>query len=82
MCFENIQETNSALHSLRSGLSNEVSLGTPLHLKKKVRGCCTLPGADMQKPYVPKCGQEKQKSTCFGIFLKNGQFQSYEFYSS
>jgi hypothetical protein len=29
--FENIQETNSALYSLRGRLSNEVSLGIPLH---------------------------------------------------
>jgi hypothetical protein len=31
---------NSALYSLRSGLLNEVSLGIPFHLKKKVRGGC------------------------------------------
>jgi hypothetical protein len=31
-------------------LSNEVSLGIPFHLKKKVRGGCELPGLDMQKP--------------------------------
>jgi hypothetical protein len=34
-----------------------VPFGIPFHLKKKVRGCCELPGADMQKPYAPKCGQ-------------------------
>jgi hypothetical protein len=34
--FENIQETNSALYSLRIGLSNEVSLDIPLRLKKKL----------------------------------------------
>jgi hypothetical protein len=28
-------EINSGLYSLRSGLSNEVSLGIPFHLKKK-----------------------------------------------
>jgi hypothetical protein len=51
--FENIQETNSALYSLRSGLPNEVSLGIPFHLKKKVRGGCALLEGDMQKPYAP-----------------------------
>jgi hypothetical protein len=29
--------------------------------KKRVRGCCALPGPDMQKPYVSKCGQGKTK---------------------
>jgi hypothetical protein len=38
-----------------------VSLGIPFHLKKKVRGGCELPGADMQKPYAPKFGKEKTK---------------------
>jgi hypothetical protein len=55
--FENIQEKNSALYSLRSGLSNEVSLGIHFHLKQKVRGGCALPAGDTQKPYAPKCGQ-------------------------
>jgi hypothetical protein len=36
--FENIQKTSSALYSLRSGLSNEVSLGIPFHLKKNWEG--------------------------------------------
>jgi hypothetical protein len=47
------------VYSLRSDLSNEVSLDIPSHLKKKVRGGCALPGADKQKPYTPKCGQGK-----------------------
>jgi hypothetical protein len=33
--FENIQETTSALYSLRTGLSNKVSLGILFHLEKK-----------------------------------------------
>jgi hypothetical protein len=68
--FENIQETNSALYSLRSGISNEVSLGISFHLKKKVRGCCELPAADMQKPYAPKYGQGKTKIDLFRDFLQ------------
>jgi hypothetical protein len=47
------------VYSLRSGLSNEVSLDIPSHLKKQVRGGCALPGADKQKLYTPKCGQGK-----------------------
>jgi hypothetical protein len=50
--FGNIQEKNSALYSLLSNLSNEVLLGIPFHLKKKVRGGCELPEADTQKPYT------------------------------
>jgi hypothetical protein len=38
-----------------------VSLGISLHLKKKVRSGCALPGGDMQKPYVPKCRHGKTK---------------------
>jgi hypothetical protein len=38
-----------------------VSFGIPFHLKKKVRGGYEFPGADMQKPYVPKYGQGKTK---------------------
>jgi hypothetical protein len=68
--FENIQETNSALYSLRSGLSNEVSLGIPFHLKKKVKGGCALPGGDMQKPPRPECGQKKTKIDLFLDFLQ------------
>jgi hypothetical protein len=67
--FENIQEINSALYSLGSGLSNEVSLGIPFHLKKKVWGGCELPRADMQKPYTPKCGQGKTKIDLFRDFF-------------
>jgi hypothetical protein len=67
--FENIQETTSVLYSLRSGLSNEVSLGIPFH-KKKVRGGCELPGADMQKPYAPKYGQGKTKINLFRDFFQ------------
>jgi hypothetical protein len=80
--FENIQETNSALYSLRRGLSNEVSLGIPFHLKKKVRGCCELPGQICKNHMRQNMGREKQKSTCFGIFYKNYLCPSYEFYSS
>jgi hypothetical protein len=69
--FENNQETNSALYSLRSGLSNEVSLGIPLHLKeKKVRSGCALPGGDMRKPYAPKFGQGKTKIDLSRDFLQ------------
>jgi hypothetical protein len=39
-------------------------------LKKKVRGGCELPGADMQKPYAPKFGQEKTKIDPFWDFLQ------------
>jgi hypothetical protein len=46
-----------------------VSLGIPFHLKKKVRGDCKLPGADMQKPYAPKCGQGKTKIDLFRDFF-------------
>jgi hypothetical protein len=68
--FENIQETTSGLYSLRTGLSKEVSLGVPFHLKKKVRGSCAFPGGDMQKPYVPKCEQGKTKIDLFRDFLQ------------
>jgi hypothetical protein len=54
--FENIQETNNGLVSLRNGFSYEVSFDILLHLKK-VRGGWALPRADIQKPYAPKCGQ-------------------------
>jgi hypothetical protein len=47
-----------------------VSLGIPFHLKKKVRGGFALPGEDMQKQMRQNLGKEKQKSTCFGIFLQ------------
>jgi hypothetical protein len=66
-----MQETNSALYSLLSNLSNEVSLGIPFHLKKKVRSACELLGADTQKPYTPKCGQGKTKIDLFRDFYKN-----------
>jgi hypothetical protein len=55
--------------SLRSELSNEVSLGVPFHLKKKVMGGCALPGGDMQKPYVAKCGQGTTKIDLFRDFF-------------
>jgi hypothetical protein len=81
--FENIQETNSALYSLLSNLSNEMSLGIPFHLKKKkVRTGCELLRADTPKPYTPKCGQRKTKIDLFGIFYKNYICPSYEYYSS
>jgi hypothetical protein len=38
-------------------------------LKKKVRGCCELPAADMQKPYTPKYGQGKTKIDLFRDFF-------------
>jgi uncharacterized protein (DUF983 family) len=47
-----------------------VSLGIPLHLKKKIRGACALPAAEMQKPYAPKCGQGKTKIDLFRDFLQ------------
>jgi hypothetical protein len=39
-------------------------------LKKKVRGGCELPKADMQKPYEPKCGQGKTKIDLFRDFFQ------------
>jgi hypothetical protein len=66
----NIPETNSALYSLLSNLSNEVSLGILFHLKKIVRGGCELPEADTQKPYTPKCEQAKTKIDLFRDFLQ------------
>jgi hypothetical protein len=68
--FENIQETNSALYFLRSGLSNELSPGIGFYLKKKVRGGCALPRGDMQKPYPPKYEQRKTKIDLFRDFLQ------------
>jgi hypothetical protein len=41
-----------------------------LPLKKKVRGGSELPGADMEKPYAPKCVQEKTKIDMFRDFLQ------------
>jgi hypothetical protein len=38
--------------------------------KKKVRGGCELPGADMQKPYAPEYGQGKTKIDLFREFLQ------------
>jgi hypothetical protein len=35
-----------------------------------VRGGCELPGADMQKPHTPKCGQGKTKIDLFRDFLQ------------
>jgi hypothetical protein len=67
--YANIQEKNRALYSLRSELSNEVSLGVSFYLKKKISGGCALLGGDMQKPYVPKCGQAKTKIDLFWDFL-------------
>jgi hypothetical protein len=46
-----------------------VSLGIPLHLKKKVRGGCALLRGDVQKPYAPKCGQGKTKIDLFRDFF-------------
>jgi hypothetical protein len=62
------------------GLSNEVSLDIPFHLKKKVGGGCALPGADMQKPYASKCGQGKIKIGLFReFFTKIAYFQVVNF---
>jgi hypothetical protein len=36
----------------------------------KCKGVCKLPGADMQKPYAPKCGQGKIKIDLFQDFLQ------------
>jgi hypothetical protein len=36
----------------------------------KVRGGCELPGADLQKPNAPKCGQGKTKIDLFRNFLQ------------
>jgi hypothetical protein len=47
-----------------------VSLGIPLHLKKKVRGGCVLPGGNMQKPYTPEYGKGKTKIDLFWDFLQ------------
>jgi hypothetical protein len=58
------------LYSLLNSLSNEVSLGIPFYLKKKVRGGCELPEADMQKPHMPKCGQGEIKIDLFRVFYK------------
>jgi hypothetical protein len=80
--LENIQETNSALHFLRSELSIKASLAEPFHLKQKVTGGCALPGGDMQKPHTPKWGQGKTKIDLFRDFYKNCLCTSYEFYSS
>jgi hypothetical protein len=65
--FENIHGKNSALYSLRSGLSNEVPLDIPFRLKKKWGGR-SLPGGDMQKSYAPKSKQVKTKSDLFRNF--------------
>jgi hypothetical protein len=46
-----------------------MSLDMHLHLKKKVRGRCALPGGDMQKPYAPKCSQGKTKIDLFRDFF-------------
>jgi hypothetical protein len=41
-------------------------------LKKKVKGGCALPGADIQKLYAPKCGQGKTIIDLFrDFFYKN-----------
>jgi hypothetical protein len=59
------------LYSLPSGLSNEMSLGIPFHLKKEsFRGGCALPGRDMQKPSASKCEQGKTKIDLFRYFLQ------------
>jgi hypothetical protein len=69
--FENIQEKNSALHSLRSGLSNKVSLGIPFYLKKKL-GVVAHFLEEMCKNHMRQnVSKEKQKSTYFGIFYKS-----------
>jgi hypothetical protein len=42
----------------------------PLIFFFKCKGVCKLPGADMQKPYAPKCGQGKIKIDLFRDFLQ------------
>jgi hypothetical protein len=37
------------------------------YIKKKVMGCCALLGADIPKPYAPKCGQGKTIIALFRI---------------
>jgi hypothetical protein len=80
--FENIQETNSALHSLRSKLSIKVSLGEPFYLKKKLGVVAHFQEEICKNHMRQNVGKEKQKSNCFGIFYKNRLCPSYEFYSS
>jgi hypothetical protein len=77
-----MKETNGALYSLISSLSNEVSLGIPFHLKKKVRGVANFREQICRNPIRRNVGKEKQKSTCFGIFYNNYLRPSYEFYST
>jgi hypothetical protein len=38
--------------------------------KKNVMGGGALPGADIQKPYAPKCGKRKTKIDLFRDFLQ------------
>jgi hypothetical protein len=66
--FENIQETNSALYSLRSGFSNEVS---PFERKKNLGLVANFWEQIWKNLIRQNVGKEKQKSTCFGIFYKN-----------
>jgi hypothetical protein len=41
-----------------------------LPFEKKVRGGSELLGADMEKPYAPKCVQEKTKINLIRDFLQ------------
>jgi hypothetical protein len=81
--FENIQEINSALYSLGSGLSNEVSLGIPFHLKKKSLGWLRASESRYAKTIYAKMWARKNKNRpVSGFFYKNRQCPSHEFYAS
>jgi hypothetical protein len=77
--FENIQEINSALYSLRSGLSNKVSLGITFHLKKKVRGG----GASESRYAKTICAKiwarKKKNRPVSGFFTKTAYVQVMNF---
>jgi hypothetical protein len=62
--------------------NNNNNNNNTLPFETKVRGGCELPGADMQKPYAPKFGEEKTKIDLFrDFFYKNHLCPSYQFYS-
>jgi hypothetical protein len=65
------------------GFQTRYHLAYPFIWKKKVRGGWELPGADLQKPIAPKCGQGKTKIDLFRDFVQISPIcPSYEFYSS
>jgi hypothetical protein len=62
---------NSALYSLRSRLSNEVSLGIPFHLKKKSYGWLRTSGGRYVKTICAKTWARKNKNRpVLGFFTK------------